>query len=383
MFSSLDRYILREMISPFLVALVVFFIFIVMELLLLMSTYSFNQNIAWDDLFRMMAYRLPELLVQALPLAVLFAVLLGLGRLNGDLELMALQTSGISLRRILYPVMLFGMVVGMLTFVFYDYVAPWTMEQFHRLQRQIIFRQGTPQVQSDTIFRDPSGRFFYVGHYNKEQETLQDIMVFDPHGRTYLASGLQSSFPQTITAESARWNLDRWILSNGTAYQFDNGDELAYKVRFEELSIHVGDIVQLFNETRRPSEMSLNELKETIDVRRKAGQPVTNLVVAFHNKIIIPVGAVIFALLTGPMTLSFGFRSRSSGIIAGLLLTVSYIGSKIMVENFSLNGILAPDIGPWIPTMTFGLLGVLLLSGVDRFNQTKFKRWVRIKTNSS
>jgi len=116
MIRMLDRAVLRELLFPFLMAVAGFVLFILLNLILQLSDFVIDRDVAWSDLLRALVYKMPDLFVIGLPIAVLFATFLALGRLKHDRELIALQASGISLRRVIAPVIAFGLLVGLATF---------------------------------------------------------------------------------------------------------------------------------------------------------------------------------------------------------------------------------------------------------------------------
>lgn len=375
MISQLDRYVLRELLPPFLLAVTIFLIYIFLTLILAFSDFMLDQNIPWSDLLRALVYRVPELLVFGLPIGVLFAVFLGLGRLNADQELIALQAGGTSLRRVIMPVVAFGLLVSIFTFVINDQVVPWSARQYQTLFRQLIVRGSVPQIQDNTIFKDATNRFFYVKRYDRNSKVMHDVLVYDPNGQTYL-SELQSPYPQMITAKEARWEEGNWILYDGTAHQFEAEGALAYLLRFETLTILVGDTLEnLFIEQRSPREMSLSELAQRIETFRTAGQPVADLVVEYQTKLVVPLSALMFALFAAPMSLSFGFRGRAAGIIVGVLLTIGFEVAFFVTQILSRRELLSPAWGPWLPNLCFGVLGIVLIFNVDRLSRLELSRW--------
>jgi len=375
MIPRLDRYILREMVPPYCLAMAVIIIFISMNLLALLAEYMINRDVSWTDLLRILFYRMPELVVVGLPIAVLFGVFLTLGRLVHDRELIALQSSGISLRRAIVPVVAFGLIISAFTFLLNEQVTPWSMQQYWNLLGRLASRGALPQIQDNTIFKDASGRFFYVKRYYRQTERMEDVLVYDPNGQTYLPE-LGGPFPQMISAKEAQWDGVNWTLRQGIAHVFDAEGALSYQARFETLTIKVGDAIEnFFVQQRQPREMNLGELAKQIETFQKAGQPVSNLVVEYHYKLVLPLSALVYALLTAPLSLSFGLRGRAMGTVVGLLLAFLFQGALYTVIVLSRRELLPPDWGPWLPNIVFGLAGVVLIFNVDRLSRLELGRW--------
>ncbi len=101
----LDRYIAREVVSHAILGLAVFtFVFFVPQLVRLMDLVVRHSGGIWQRVLLLFLCTLPPVLTFTLPMAVLVGVLIGLGRLSADSEIVALHASGVSLRRLLLPI---------------------------------------------------------------------------------------------------------------------------------------------------------------------------------------------------------------------------------------------------------------------------------------
>src|ERR1700729_4622081 len=104
----LDRYLLREMISPFMFAFGAFLLFWALNIFFLAADYIINQHAPFFLVLRFVIFRIPQAIPMAFPFGCLFAALLSIGRVMGDNEVTAMRTSGISVIRIALSPVLFG-----------------------------------------------------------------------------------------------------------------------------------------------------------------------------------------------------------------------------------------------------------------------------------
>lgn len=378
MLKIVDRYVLREMAIPFLMATVGFLIFFLLFLMGRFSQLLVDRVIPPGTLFLMLVYQLPYLLVLALPVATLFSIFLALGRLGHDREIIALQASGISLRRIVTPLIIVGLFLSGADLLISDQLAPWGNRQFLNLYLQQFYgSRSAPQIRDNAFFKGADDRFFYVRHYDAEQNLLEDVLIYDLSGKIYLQDG--GTFPKVITAESATWKDDAWELKNGVIHAFDDQGNLRYKDRFDTMTIQVGQQIQkLVFEQRSSSEMSLGELSERIEAFRKIGRPAESLVVDYHLKIAIPLACLVFALFGAPLSLLIGPRGRALGVILSVLLVLLYQGLLFWTAEILGNrGDIPPAWGAWLPNILFGFMGLLLywranrLGRIDLIEQAK------------
>lgn len=374
---TIDRYLLRELAFPFIIALVGFLIFILLNLILGLRDFMLDRSIDLWTILKLLSYQLPFFLVLSLPVATLFAIFLALGRLSHDREIIALQASGLSLKRIVLPILLLSLFVSGFDLFLNDRMVPWANYQYQSLIRQLILRRSTPQIQDNTFFKDSAGRFFYVKRYDRKTEELQGIMVYDMAGAEYLPE-LGGRYPHVIVADAGSWDGEVWRLQDGVIHKYDDRGHLQYEMRFATLAINVGGgLEQLFLGSRTPQEMSLSELAQKIKVLRESGLQAEGLIVEFHSKLAIPLAGFIFALFGAPLSLIFSTRSRAAGIVLGVLFVGLFQGSLIWTETLGKRGIIPPALSAWLPNIIFGGLGLLLFSIMDRASQLDLRERLR------
>lgn len=370
-----DRYILAEMIGPFLVSLGGLLLFILLNLILSLSDLMVDRGVGIVALVHLLVLKLPSLLVLALPVSGLFATFLGLGRLVHDREVMALEAAGISLRRILLPLVIAAVVVAGVDFVLYNWAVPASEHVYQQKLTAIIFRQGVPHIRANTFFKGPEGEFFYVRSYDENTGTLHEVIVYDVTGKLFP----QSKAAVTIlTAGTGRWSGDSWDLDDGKVYGYDHDGLLIYTGGFAALQIAVGQVGSAFLfGSRTPAEMGIGELRRQIKLLRKSGAAVDDLVVESNLKVAIPFATIIFVLFGGAASLIFGWRSRAVGVVISLLLVGLFQGVLLWTETLGRRGIIPAPLGAWFPNIIFGVAGVLLFMRLDRLGHHDW--WGRMR----
>lgn len=377
MLKTIDKYVLRELVFPFFIAVGGFIVFIMLNLILQLSDFMIDKSIPLPIIIKMLLYKLPELLVLSLPVAVLFSVFLALGRLLHDQEIVAMQSAGYSLKRIVIPILIIGLLVGLFDLFINDRVAPWGNHQYQNIIRQMIYKGQTPKIRSDTFFKGIKNRFFYISHYDREKDIMENIMIYDLTGGFELEE-LSGKFPKVITAKRARWSGSKWHLEEGVIHKYDDQGDLQYKVRFESMEIEIGrDLQYFFAEERTPRSMSLSELKRKIKALKDSGLNYNNMLVEYHSKISIPLAAFIFALFGAPLSLMFGKRSKAIGIVIALLLVVMFQGTLLWSQTLGRRGIINPALSAWVPNLIFGIVGLILFFMMDRVNLADL--WEKIR----
>jgi LPS export ABC transporter permease LptF len=368
-----DRYLIREMLFPFVLAVVGFVLFIVLNLIPQLSDFMLDRNIPIATLFQMLGYRLPELLVYGLPVGVLFAIFWALGRLSHDRELIALQAAGFSLRRLMLPVVLMGLITTIAAFAVGELWMPWANHRYYDLLREIFFMRSVPQIRESTFIKLSETAYAYIERYDPATKKLVNVMIFDKGGGEYLAE-LEGRFPKIIVAAEGVWDGDYWRLTDGKLHKLSPDGRFEYTVTFEKLSLRAGPFLQrLFVEQRTPHEMSIAELFRQIEALRRSGLGAESLIVEVHSKIAVPFSALIFALFGAPLSLIFAQggapRGRAAGVIISVLLVGCYQGLLLWLSTLGKRGVLDPVLAPWAPNLLFLVIGVVLLIWLDRLSR--------------
>src|ERR1700731_4801216 len=100
-----DRYILSELLGPMFLAAGGFVLFMVANMIFLLVDQIVNKQVPFLAVIEMLLLRIPAILVLTFPVAMLFATLLGLGRMAADHEIMAIRTSGVTFFRLVAPIL--------------------------------------------------------------------------------------------------------------------------------------------------------------------------------------------------------------------------------------------------------------------------------------
>lgn len=369
-----DRYLLREAVGPFALALAGLILFILLNIILSLSDLMVDRGIGMLTLLRLVALKMPSLLVIAVPMSALFATFLGLGRMAHDREIVALESIGIPLRRILLPLIIASVVVGAADFAIYNWGVPASEHAYQQELRSVIFRQGVPRITANAFFKGADNQFFYIRRYDEEAGTLHDVYIYDTTGRLFPHADSRVTM---ITANTGQWTGASWQLEDGRVYGFDLQGVLVYSGSFEELVIPLEQSVdEILAGSRTPAEMGIGELLQRIAVARQTGQRADEYIVEAHLKGALPFATVVFVLLGGALSLAFNPRSRAVGIVIGLLLVGLFQGTLWWTQTLGRRGAMNPVLAAWIPDLIFGAFGLFLFLRVDRLaNRDLWSRW--------
>ncbi len=364
----LDRYIAREVVSHATLGLSVFtFIFFVPQLTRLMElVVRHTESLA--TVLLLIVCTLPPVLGFTLPMAVLVGVLIGLGRLSADSEIVALHASGVSLRRLLLPIGAIASLGAILTLLTTFWLSPMALRTIGRLEVRLLSSQAPYSVQPRVFDERFPHLVLYVQDVASAALRWRGVFLASTGG---VAAGIvpqaaKHANESAITiAENAQIILGprrgqlELRLGSGSTHEYDPSHPNQYNVT-------------TFEATDIPVDLSTGELPQKRGALPIVEQPTASLVfddgpnwraarVEFQRRIAFPAACLVFVLLGVPM----GVRPRRGGRAAGLILTLILIGGYYFLfvsgDHMAVQGRISPGWGVWAANIAATVLGVILL----------------------
>jgi lipopolysaccharide export system permease protein len=353
----LDRYILREFISYLLIGLLAFVgIFIIVDIFEKIDTFVDAEAPA-TLVFRFYLSYVPVVMVDILPVAVLLATLLSLGRFARFNELTAMRVAGRSLLRIYQPIILFVVLIAAAAFVMGELVVPEANYRRKKIMdREIRQRPEFPSRRQDVRYIGQGGRIYILGSYDVRRSLMRDVVIQEFSGGT---------LARRIDARQGRWAEDHWELVDGYVRAF-GGDSLSSQ-RFADLRLDVPEVPEDFTkEERDPEQMGYRDLKHWIERFRQSGGEARAYLVDLHSKIASPFINLITVLLGA--SLFSRVRRGGKALGFGLSLLISFVYYALIRAGQALGhgGTLPPALAAWMANIIFGLVGLILMMRTHR-----------------
>jgi len=348
MVKIVDRYILAELLPPFLLGICGFVLIMVTDLLFTFTDLIINRGVPVEAILKLLFFKLPAIMVLAFPVSTLFATSMVLTRLAKDNELTALRTSGMNLLRLSLPIILASFLISIGAYLTNEKVVPWTNHISENIIRQVILKNPLPEVKENVFFRGSENRYFYVHKVNSKLKILENIMIYE---LTF------EKLPQVIVAQKAKWEERFWNLEEGYIHKYDENGRLAYEAKFDKMRIPVHENILTFTEQKTPQEMTSAELKDLIDLLKKGGVSTAALAVDFYMKFSIPITSLVFALIGIPLSLPPVRFGRTWGIILSIALVFSFYVWASVFRSLGRGGILPPYLAAWMPQVLTATLG--------------------------
>jgi len=350
----LDDYVLRDfavnlvlVVATFLLLLLVFTLF---ELIGDILRNQVSPLIVGEYLLTVSPY----FLYNITPLSILLAVLITLGLMQRSNEITAIKATGISIYRVVTPVLLACAVLAVGLFFSDQLYLPYANKRQDALRNQIKGKPPQTYLNPDRkwIFGEHSNIYYYQ-LFDSERNEFGRLSVFQLDPAAFRLT-------QRIYTDRAHWEprLERWVCTQG--WQRDlRGSAIQNYGTFDVATFPgVSEPPTYFKkEVKQSSEMSYQELRRYIHELQQSGFDVVRLRVQLEKKFAFPVISLVMAVLAIPFALSAGRRGTVAGVAIAVGIAVFYWTVSGLFEAMGNISQLPPFLAAWSPDLIFVLLG--------------------------
>ena len=301
--------------------------------------------------------RIPLIVNEVLPIAVLAAMLLSLGGLSRHNELTAMRASGISSAQMAAPLLGVCVVLSAMVFLWNENVVPYFASRAHYINTvEIKKRQMQGLLGDQQLWARGQDMFYNVQSFDARSRTLVGITMY-PIDQEFHLKGL-------VEIPKAQWNGTQWAYRNGVERRFGADGDIA-TTALEPGALDLREKpADLMAARRDAEEFNYRELRDLVDNLRKKGLDTTEYLVDLNLKIAVPFICTVMGLISMPL----GFRNlRSSSLAnnigAGLLIGSSYWLVLALAVSLGHSGALPPIVAAWTANAIFAGIGLFLLLG--------------------
>lgn len=368
--SIIDRYVIRQVLTPFLLGLLVFTFIFIIPVMMDAAEALVAKGVPAGVVASLMVRLIPQALALSLPMSLLLALLVAFGRLSADREFVALQACGVSLLRLLRPVGIISVAAWAAT----SYVLIVAVPDANQSYRQIVFDIGAQRAEGEVkprVFFDQFDNLvLYVREVPQSGSGWDGVFLADQRDAQRSAVYLARRGHVTVNREARKIEM---VLQDGT--QHTTGTDGRYDVLdFEQVVLSV-DASEIFDAPLEKGlrEMTIAELLAQIArnesrIELSTGKPYSthNEWMAIHTKFSIPVACLVFGLIG----LALGATHRRDGtlgsFVLGILVVFAYYVPLYVGPSLVKGGYLPPWLGVWLANIVLGVLGVALFLWRDR-----------------
>lgn len=377
---ALSRSMMRELLPSFVLAGGVTTFLLLIRSLFQLADLFISHTVSGSAALKVLLLGLPNIIVLTIPIGLLFSVLMTATRMSADSELIAAQSCGIKLSRLVRPVVAMAFLLFVVDALLTVVIMPNANRELSDLMRRTALSGVRAAVEQGAFTEDFPNHLLYVDRISPADGTWKGVLLFD---RT---SPLEE---RLITADSGEFVQDprtgqAWLnLRDTTTHVFKPSRPSDYqrtsnreqRIRLQNPEIGRVRIRRGVRETA--SEVLYARLS---DQDPKAAK---DALVELNKRFAIPAATLVFALVGFPL----GIRNRRGGKGFGLTASVGLVAVYYVLlqngETLVASAHLPVGAGIWLPNILLFVLGVVLLKRAVKGVQRERRAWFRRRRRTS
>jgi lipopolysaccharide export system permease protein len=377
---TLYAHILKELLSPFMLGLLIFTFILLTNRILKLMELVVNKGIGLGEVIKLIVFLLPSFLVLTIPMSILLAILIALGRLSADGELIALKASGVSLYQILVPFAVLCCIGFLLTNSLTLFLLPSCNNAFRRQLFQLSQRHSEANLQERIFNDDFAGLVIYINEIPGSGKPMRGILISDKR---------ESDVPSLIIGEEGIIISDQkemkvtLRLFNGSIHRsakdFKSYQQATFKVY--DMNLQLSDEDSGGDADVKYSELEASALMALAAERKKENKSAIKILTELHKRFAFPCACFMLGLVGIPLGAYRKKGTRSYGFVLCIVVLFLYYFFLNLGESLAKRGVLYPALGIWMPNMILGLMGLYCLRVVGREKPLVFLNWIEKFTN--
>lgn len=360
----LRTYILQEHLGPFFITMSGLTAVLLIGNIVKFIELVIAKGVSVFDILRLMIYLIPYMLSFTVPMACLIAMVLAFGRLSADYELIAMRASGVAPIRLVFPILVVGLVMSVLLVIVNDRLVPASHLAFRKQLKAIGVKRPTAYLEAGTFIKEFPPYVIFV--YQVDGQKLQHVRIYEPqpNGPTRTIIAERGEFIRLPSKRGVQLKL-----YDGTVDEWDPmRPGTLFKVTFSEYAMN------LSAEKENPEgigkklkELTFKEL--ALERRRLSVEGIETLPVSLelHRKIAASFAALVFVMFGLAFGLRLQHQERLTTFLWVLAVFIGYYLSSIGMNAVALKGWLPPPLAMWMPNLVGAAVSGALIARAVRY----------------
>lgn len=350
-FLRIDLYILKRVALPLFATVGVAMAALLLERLVRLLDLFANRGGPMNIVLKMLANLVPHYLGIAVPAALFVGVLYASMRLSSDSELDAMRASGLSLRRLMVPILALSVVLVIASAYIIGFLQPYTRFGYRALVHLVVETAWDSAIERGAFFTGFGGKTVLIGDISEGGRRLAQIFVkeVDEHGQDLV-----------ITAETGQLDRGRDLsliltLRHGVRTEVTPGTNQAKAVEFDELKLPMESVAPepFRNRGERESELDFFELLEA-HANTPATLHIEDINAELNSRLVRTLSIIFLPLLAMPIGVSSRRTSKGMRLLVGILFLVGYFQILQFGRDAVGGNMIGPLLALWLP---FGIFG--------------------------
>ncbi|MEK6372322.1 MAG: LPS export ABC transporter permease LptG [Acidobacteriota bacterium] len=398
----LTRYIVKEMLGPTILGFAFYTFIILMKNLFDVAGMIIRRSLPASTVGRLLFLSLPHIIVLTVPMSLLFGILIAIGRLSSDSEIIAMRASGVSARTIYRPVFLFSVIFFLLNFYLMNVVLPRGNTELNSLKAE-IYTSGIERELRPRVFYDEyENLMIFVDDVDPRNGQWKGVLVAD--SRTDDSKEPPLTTPQAVRESRAEETAVPFAaqMRGGQKIVVAKTGNLSIVAPDKQIWLNLRKVESHFWDPRKPDhydlnrndlqrirlpdrdpagagdpstryirsfrEMNLRELVEQARMLRKTPdrEAYWAAKVQIHKMFVFPFACLVFGVLGLPLGITNRRGGKSSGFSLSIGIILVYYVMINNGEHLAVTGKLGPAFAMWAPNVILLAVGIYLLNRVNR-----------------
>jgi lipopolysaccharide export system permease protein len=355
----LEKYIVRDFIAAFLFCISLLIVLGVIGDILGFLDDIFKNNIPLGSILAFYIYLAPFAFVNMAPFACLLSAVYVFNTLSKNQEITAVIASGVSLWKLLKPVLFVTVILSLLTFLVNDRIVPSTMEKANAIRKSELEKGSGDQgaaVKNIAIYGD-GGSIIFAKSYTPKTKTINDLIIHK-HAE-------DKSVKEKLCARIVRWNGSGWTGEDVMIFQVTpEGDFIGDPQVYKKTDIAMAEKPKDFISNQwDPRFMSYRQLIDYIKAFRDTSpNTVRRLFVELHYKFAFPFTALVMVLIGVPFSIETGRSNALIGMAKGITAAMFYLPVMACVLALGKGGTIQPWVSAWLSIAVFSVAGAIFIN---------------------
>lgn len=371
----LDRYILREIVTPFFLSIAALTLVLFLQKMYRLAELVVSKGATVWSTVKVLGYIMPGFLVLTIPMSFLVATLTAFTRLCTDSEVTAMKASRISLYNMIRPVMLFGVAAFIAAAVTSLLIAPKSNHALKVHLFEMVKSRALVGVEPGVFSSTFDGMVIFVDKMDSLDD-MEGIFISDERSakEPYAIAARRGK----LIADPASLNVTL-AMKEGAIHSLPRDEESYSTMSFDSGSLYLdisNALLQKGPPGRSFNEIGSLELYRELKRLRAAGKPTTPIESELHKRLSLPYACLLFGLIGAPLGIRRTRSGKSAGVGIALLVFLVYYILLATGTNLSNTGKLAPAIAYWLPNVVMTTAAIVLVR--KKGQEKDFRLWTRL-----
>ncbi len=356
----LFRYVLQAVLPYFAVAWLLLSVILFVHEASRRSDILLSTAIPNDLVWQLAIALVPNVIAFTCPIAALIGVIIGLSRMQGDSEMVAIRAAGVGNIQIIVPILMLGILLSLFAFFVNLTGVPFAAKRVRQVLLQAALHKLESPIDPGIFNTDIDSFTIYVRRGNLEKGTWEDLFIRQ--------ESKDQQQVRLITAGEGRIDTKEddteIVLSNAIVTTLDKtGKNKIASEKFKELRLAVqtkrGEIIKKLTAAEKsPEEMGLVELSQY--AKTIGGRKGVDAHILWQRRILLSITPLLFTLLGAGLVLKFNHGGRGVGIFLALISLGFYYSLTLMGEQLARTGAISVLMAALIPLITTSAVTVWL-----------------------